>query len=399
MRPETLATIFRWPVVTEDVVAAAQAQMLESVSIYDEGGIFGDFERAFANRSGHAFGLCTSSGTAALHSAFYGLGCGSGDEIIACDFGFFATVSPAVYLGTTIRFVDCTKDGCLDASKVESAITSRTKAVVVTHMWGAAGPVKELRKICDEHGLSLIEDCSHAHGTTVEGHLVGGFGDVAVWSLQAKKPLWAGEGGILCTSNEAVFERALLLGHFNVRAMNQIARDSANWDLAFTGTGLKYRAHPVGIAMAMCQLAKLDELIEGRQEVASTWADNLESNGQVRVLSRSLPGMRHSYYSLVSVLPPSVSKAKRRELAAELVARGILGAGVPRQMVSMSGLPLFKHQSSGQMPCSTAEWIGDNCINIFVPSLASPNVSEELVQEAAFVIAEVMGKFVDSNGD
>ncbi len=377
---------FRWPIVDERMRLAALAQLEEALSIYDEEGVYGRFEDCFREYTGHEFVLSTCSGTAALHSAYYGLGIGPGDEVVACDYGFFASVTPAIQLGARVVFVDCRDDGCVDPSAVEDAISPRSKAVVATHMWGAAADMHTLREICSRRKVALVEDCSHAHGTRLFGQVAGSFGDVSAWSLQGKKTVWAGEGGVLATNDRSIFERALLLGHFNQRAERQIHRDSKHAQYAFTGTGLKYRAHPIGIALALAQMPLLDEVVEGRQAPAAALASALESLDGVSVISRSSCDLRHTYYSLVARLDRGANGQSVEELVGSLRERGMFFVGRPRQMTSMSAFPVFDHEGSRSV-FRVSRAISDESMNLFVPSLASSNVDEHEIDRACELIA------------
>jgi perosamine synthetase len=333
----------KWPRVTPELLDHMKRQAESgAMSIYDRSGVVAIFEDRFAEVVGARFALATSSGTAALHSAYYGVDLGPGDEAICCDYGFFATVTPLVHVGATPVFVDSELDGTIAVDQVEAAITPATRAVVVTHMWGQPGRLTELREVCDRHGLVLIEDCSHAHGASYAGRPVGSFGDVAAWSLQANKTIWAGEGGVLCTSNREIFERAVLLGHFNKRALEDIPTDSPNHPLAFTGTGLKYRAHPLGLAMAIPQLDDLDRLIKMRHDAAAVMAEALSSVPGIDIVGGASDTVVHGYYALVATVDPDRAGFDRRDFWAALRAEGIHTVDVPRQMCSISSFPIFQ---------------------------------------------------------
>jgi perosamine synthetase len=358
-----------------------------------------EFEDAFSEYVGIPAALATSSGTAALHSIYYGAGIGPGDEVICCDYGFFATVAPLVHLGAHPVFVDCTSDGTICVESAAAAITGRTKAIMVTHMWGQPGRLAELRALCDRNGLLLFEDCSHAHGARFGGSVVGSFGDAAAWSLQAHKTLWAGEGGVLGTKSTAIFERALLLGHFNLRALQQIPESSPNHALAFTGTGLKYRAHPLGLALALPQVGKLDGVIAGRQKSAMILRDALSSISGTQLVLREEAGTVHAYYALVTLIDPQTCGFDRQLFVDALRAENIHVASLPRQMASMSHHRLFQmsqQESSGSdapsRPLGNSRRITEMAVNFFVPSEAADLTDATDVS----VVAETIYKLAKS---
>ncbi|WP_217240002.1 DegT/DnrJ/EryC1/StrS aminotransferase family protein [Streptomyces sp. AC555_RSS877] len=268
-----------WPFVGPEEIAAV-TRLLERrvLSIYDRSGIVAEFEDAFA--SYHSvdgktpLALSHSSGTSSLHAAYFGLGLGPGDEVIVPTYTFLATVTPLLQVGATPVFADLDPANLtVDLGSVESRITSRTRAIVVTHMWGHPADMASLTALARRFQLHLVEDCSHAHGATVDGRKVGTFGTVGCFSLEGHKALAAGEGGILITRSREVYERALMLGHFGRRAKDEVLDDSLR-RFVETGFGHKYRMHPLAAAIALEQLKRLDDRNERRRV-------NLEALGAV----------------------------------------------------------------------------------------------------------------------
>ena len=361
-----------WPRVTVDLEKRLIAQAHTALSIYDNSGVVADFEEAFRAYVGAARALATSSGTAALHSIYYAAGFGPGDEVICCDYGFFITAAPLVHLGARPVFVDCERDGTISVAEVEQAITPRTRAIVATHMWGQPARMRELRRVCDRSGILLLEDCSHAHGARIGGDVVGSHGDAAAWSLQARKTLWAGEGGILCTRHDDIYERALLLGHFNARALQDIAPSSPNHRYAFTGVGLKYRAHPLAMALALPQIGTLDQLIEGRQLAASAMIAAFHDVAGMEVLSQSSHDIIHGYYALVVLVDPAKCGFDREHFLRAMRAENIWYTEIPGQMGTMSDHALFADLDPGRDAdgaFETSRRITATAVKFFVPAV------------------------------
>jgi perosamine synthetase len=385
---------FAWPILTHDMEEGLLAQARTALSVYDGGGVVQRFEDNLSTYLGIAHVLATSSGTAALFSLYYSLGISKDDEVILSDYGFFATATPLLLLGITPVFVDCDPDGNISVEEVVRAVTRRTRAVVVTHMWGAPARVSELAQLCSDLGLMLIEDSSHAHGARSNGILVGTFGDGSAWSLQAGKTLWAGEGGFLATRHDNLFERALLVGHFNKRAMRDIPSDSVNATYAFTGTGLKLRPHPLGLALALQQLPGLDELVGGRQMVAASWIESLANCPGIRVLSMSGPNYLHSYYGLVVLIDASRAGLTPTNFIRALEAENVRCVSRPTQMGQVSKFPVFTAAGArrvGESP--NACRIEHDAVCFFVPSLASPGVRAADIDAVALAIRKVRSAF------
>lgn len=268
---EPLVTIpkphFVWPPVTKEDYQAVQRQLdTGELSVYGRSGVIKDFEDEFANYHDIKYAIATNAGTTALHSAFFGCGIGPGDEVIAPTYTFLATVTPIFHVGAIPVLCDADpNNGNIDVEDIERKITQKTKAIVITHMWGHPCEMGEIVNIARRHGLFLIEDCSHAHGATYKGKLVGTFGDVACFSLQGNKLVSAGEGGILLTPSQEIYERATLLGHYRDRS-EQCVQNEFYRQFVKTGYGLKYRMHVLGAALARASFAKMEERIQLRSK-------------------------------------------------------------------------------------------------------------------------------------
>ncbi|TDD89508.1 aminotransferase class V-fold PLP-dependent enzyme [Actinomadura darangshiensis] len=305
---------FQWPPIDAEVSAAVTRQLHTAISLYDRSGIIARFEDAFAARHNASYALLTSSGTAALHSAYYALGLGPGDEVIVQDYTFFATATPLLQLGTVPVLADIDIHGELDLERADELLTDRTKAVAITHMWGAPQNTRRLRAWCDARGLALVEDCSHAHGATRDGVSVGELADAACWSLQGHKTITAGEGGILTTPHRGVYEKATLLGHFNKRALAEVRTESPLYRFADTGLGLKYRAHPLGLAMAEVYLRRLDDWLLARQRHAARLEHLLAGRAGIGVLTPTGSDRTATFYAFVFTIDPHAAGFTRDDL-------------------------------------------------------------------------------------
>lgn len=232
------------------------------------------FETKFGAYHGVKHVLSTNAGTSALHAAFFAVGLGPGDELIAPTMTFIATATPVTRLGATPVFCDCEPDtGNIDPADIRRKITSKTKAIVITHLCGHPCDMDPICEIAREHGLALIEDCSHAHGSIYNGKLVGTFGDIACFSL-GQKILWSGEAGVLITDNQEYFERALLVSDLGARLEHDLHLPE-NRRYAETGLGLKCRMNPMSAAVLNYEFDQLDKYIGLRKEKLDYFSDNL----------------------------------------------------------------------------------------------------------------------------
>jgi dTDP-4-amino-4,6-dideoxygalactose transaminase len=368
---------FPWPPIDEEIRAAVARQLDEDISIYGRTGIIARFEDAFAARHRAEFALLTSSGTAALHSAYYALGIGPGDEVIVQDYTFFATAMPLLICGALPVLADVEADGALNLAAAAALVTERTKAVVVTHMWGAPQDMRALRTWCDRHRLALIEDCSHAHGASRDGIGVGELADASVFSLQGKKMITAGEGGILLTPHREVYDKATLLGHFNKRAVATVDQASPLHAYAETGLGLKYRAHPLGLAMAEVYLSRLDGWLEHKARHAAQIQAVLEDRPGIRLITPAAPDRTPTFYALVFTIDDQAAGFSRDELLAAVREQGCDDLETCTAMNPLHTYPVFRdtpspvhtYQRSGiRSPLRGAQRIAETSLRVTVPA-------------------------------
>jgi len=266
----------RWEQVGED-----EARMVYEMALRNElsGGTetVREFEAQWRERCGCTYAVTTMNGTTALYSAFFGLNVGPGDEVICPVYTWICTISPVPFLHATPVFAESDPEAMLlDPADVRRRITPRTRAIVAVHLWGWVCDMDGLMAVSRETGVPVIEDCSHAHGATYKGRPVGSIGHASAWSLQGSKPVSAGEGGVVATNDPEVFDRMAMIGQVNRVAGLDLQTPKYRRHQPL-GTGMKFRAHPLGIGMAKVQLAKLDELNKRRtgyvEEVEAGLAD------------------------------------------------------------------------------------------------------------------------------
>jgi dTDP-4-amino-4,6-dideoxygalactose transaminase len=174
-----------------------------------EGVVASTFAGEFAAYHGARYGLALTNGTHSIEAALAACEFGEGDEVIVPGITFVASATAALAVNATPVLVDIDPETlCLDPMAAEAAITSRTKAIVVVHVAGAAADLDALVDLCRRRGMRLIEDCAHAHGTSWRGRGVGSWGDFGSFSMQHGKLMTAGEGGVLLTNDEVLRDRA-----------------------------------------------------------------------------------------------------------------------------------------------------------------------------------------------
>lgn len=276
--PKTFTTISRtlsaWPIVTIQDAVAVINYLSEGrrISVVDPGrGILRDLAVKFQQVLGlhRRFAIPFNSGTNALNAAYRALGLKRGDPVAVVGYTFHATVTPVIELGANPIMMDASpRDGNVTLEIIRNVIERHPdiRIVAVNHNWGV--PIREIRQIkayLADRQVQLIEDCSHAHGATVEGLPVGSFGDVAVFSLQANKNVTGGEGGMCLSDDPEINTKILLVGHES--ASEATCGMSIDPSLRETGLhGLQFRINPMAAALVISQLDRLNEVIKNRRE-------------------------------------------------------------------------------------------------------------------------------------
>jgi len=228
------------------------------------------FEKAFKEHLGVQYAVATSSCTGALHMGMHALGIGPGDEVIMADINWIATASPIVHLGATPVFVDILSDSwCLDPQEVESAITSKTKAIVAVHLYGNLCNMDEILSIGERYGIPVIEDAAEAVGSQFHGKRAGSMGLFGAFSFHGTKTITTGEGGMFVTNDPALYEQVLTLSNHG-RARGQ---SKQFWpDLV----GFKYKMSNIQAAIGCAQIERIDELIGMKRDIFSMYENSLK---------------------------------------------------------------------------------------------------------------------------
>jgi perosamine synthetase len=229
------------------------------------------FESRFAAYCGTKYALTVSNGTVGLHLVLVAYGVGSGDEVIVPDLTFVATANSVRMAQAIPVMVDVCRDTyCIDPEQVLRAITPRTKAIMPVHLYGHPANMAALREIAREHRLHLIEDSAEAHGASIDGIRAGALGDCGVFSFYGNKIITSGEGGMITTDDESLYQR---LKYLRDHAMSKEVR---YWH---TEVGYNYRMTNMQAALGLSQLEQIDHFIARRAELLLQYRSLLEPYG------------------------------------------------------------------------------------------------------------------------
>lgn len=217
------------------------------------------FERALAAYVGTAHALATTSGTTALHLVLAALGIGPGDEVIVPDLSFVATANAVAYTGATPVLADVhPMSWCIDPLDVRRKLTPRTRAILPVHLYGVPADMLTLSAIAREYKLHLIEDAAEGLGGWYYGHQLGSFGTASTFSFYGNKVATCGEGGAICTNDEALYERMYFLRGQALDPMRRYYHPEV---------GFNYRLTDLQAAVGVGQMMRLEEMLERRREI------------------------------------------------------------------------------------------------------------------------------------
>ncbi len=218
------------------------------------------FEAAVATYVGAEYAVATSSGTAALRTALAALGVGCGDEVIVPAFTFIASINAIVVSGAVPVFAEIDDTLNIDAGDVATKITDRTVAVMPVHLENVACDMDGLLAVTSARGIPVLEDTAQSIGATYNGRALGSIGDIGAYSLQLEKNITAGEGGVVVTSDERLFQRAARYQDQGGQFFTSHGGGRGE-ELAEPFVGENLRMTELAAAIAGVQLTKLDGLL------------------------------------------------------------------------------------------------------------------------------------------
>lgn len=277
-------------------------ECLESGWISSIGRFIGLFEEKFARFCEVPYAVACNSGTSALHLALTALGAGPGDDIIVPTLTYVAAANAVRYCGARPVFVDaqaCTMN--LDPGLLEAAVTDRTKGVIVVHLYGHPVDMDPILDLARRRGLFVIEDAAEAHGALYKGRAVGSLAHAATFSFYGNKIISTGEGGMVTTSDAALCDRIRLL---RGQGMDPSRR---YW---FPVIGYNYRMTNIAAAIGLAQLEQVDDFLEQRRVLASTYQQHLMKIRNYLQLPVEQPWARQAFWSYPVILRDSVGMSR-----------------------------------------------------------------------------------------
>ena len=251
-------------------------ECIETGWISSEGPFIKQFEKKFSDRVERKHGIAVTNGTAALDAAVEALGIGSGDEVIMPTFTIISCIGQIIRSGATPVLVDSDAETWnMDVTQIEAKITTRTKAIMIVHIYGLPVDMDPVLEIAKRHGLKVIEDAAQMIGQTYRGEPCGSFGDISTFSFYPNKHITTGEGGMVVTNDDQLSEDCCSLRNLCFQPEKRFVHERLGWNLRMTN---------MQAALGLAQLEQLEEVVERKRHMGNLYNELLSglSNATTR---------------------------------------------------------------------------------------------------------------------
>lgn len=337
-----------------------------------------EFERQFARRVGGRHACAVNSATAALHLAAEAVGIGPGDTVFVPTMTFTATAEIIRYLGADPVFVDVEYGSCLITPAIlEEAAQQHpgAKAVILVHFGGHAADMEGILEVCRRHGLALIEDAAHAFPSRYRGRMIGSFGKATCFSFYANKTITTGEGGMLVTDDDALYQRVkvMRLHGINRDVWGRFTEGGARWEYDVVAPGFKYNMPDLNAAIGLAQLENADVFRAERQRCAEYYLRHLGGIPGLDLPRCRIPHEDHSWHLFWVNLLPEASVG-RNALIETLNAAGI---GTSTHYKPLHRMTYYRERYGLRpetFPQAERHWLGTISLPVY-PSLSQASLA------------------------
>lgn len=278
------------------------------------GSVTQEFEAAFARFTGAKYALAVTNATAALHMACMAIGLQPGDEVIVPSLTFVASANSIRYTGATVVFADIVSENNLNISPsaIESLITERTRAILLVHYGGYACDMPRIMELAHKHHLKVVEDAAHAAGAWLEDRHLGTWGDIGCFSFFSNKNMTTGEGGMVVTNDETLYEKLRLLRSHGMTTLTWDRHHGHAWSYDVVELGYNYRIDELRAAIGKVQLSRLDSNNERRRQLTRLYREKLQESPQILVPFPDHPGITAAHIMPI-LLPHDLDRTKFME--------------------------------------------------------------------------------------
>jgi UDP-4-amino-4,6-dideoxy-L-N-acetyl-beta-L-altrosamine transaminase len=297
----------------EDDDIAVVHEVLQS-ALLAQGPRVSKFEEDLCTYTGAKYAVAFNSATSALFAAYSVANIGKGDEVITTPISFVATSNMFVTLGAKPLWCDVRLDGNIDETKIEALITPKTKAIVVVDFAGKPVAMQTIQAIAKKHKLLLIDDASHALGSSIDGQKIGSFADMNIFSFHAIKPITTSEGGAVLTDNETFAQKLRLFRSHGIEKKQL-------WNSDMVSMGYNLRMTEVAAALGSSQLKKLDRFIQTRNEIAAYFNERF-ADAKLFLTQKLEPNTVSSRHLYPILLNPELH-CQKEEIFSQLQQKGL----------------------------------------------------------------------------
>lgn len=352
-------------------------ECIDSGWISSEGPFVAQFEEKFSRRVNRRFGVAVSNGTAAIDVAIEALGIGLGDEVILPTFTIISCVSQIVRVGAIPVLVDADPiTWNMNVNQIKAKITSKTKAIMVVHIYGLPVDIDPVLAIAKEYGLKVIEDAAEVHGQLYKGAPCGSFGDISTFSFYPNKHITTGEGGMVCTNDESLAQQARDLRNLCFQPEKRFVHERLGWNLRLTN---------MQAAIGLAQLERLDEFSKRKRLMGQQYTELLSGISGVQLPLARTDYADNIYWVYGLVLDESLSinaeKAMKR-LAAKGVGSRPFFYPMHQQPV-LRNMGLFNNESY-----PVAERMYEQ--GLYIPSGMS--LTQDQIEQVSLSVREVLNE-------
>ena len=289
------------------------------------------FENRFKKYLSVKYSVATSSCTGAMQLGLHALGIRENDEVILSDTNWIATVSPIVHLKAKPIFVDILEDTwCIDPKQIEKKINKKTKAIIITHLYGNVCKIDEILSLSKKYNIPIIEDAAESLGSVYKGKLTGSFGKFSVFSFHGTKTISSGEGGMFVSNDKKLYEKVLELNNHG-RSINEKRQFWAN------EIGYKFKISNIQAAIGCAQIERIDELVKRKQEIFHYYLNHLSIYNELK-LNPIIKGIENCFWM------PTVVFNKKSKIDRETLVKAFKRENIDARVFfwPLSGLNMFK---------------------------------------------------------
>ena len=336
----------------EAVVSALKSTNLTQGPLVDE------FEKKVADYCGAKYAIAVNSGTSALHIACLSAGISSGDEVITSPITFVATPNSVLYCGGEPVFADVNEKTInIDPKEITGKISQKTKAIIPVHFAGNPCDMEDIQALAKENGLMIIEDAAHALGAEYKGSKIGSckYSDMTILSFHAVKHITTGEGGMVLTNDEELYEKLKFYrSHGITRDAKYMKQNDGVWYYEMHKLGFNYRLTDIQCALGISQLGKIDNFVSRRREIAKKYDDAFKEVKAIKLLDET-PNSRSSYHLYV------IQVENRKNIFNKLRAANII---VNVHYIPVYRQPFYQQLGYANTSCPKAEAYYGRAISI-----------------------------------